>query len=116
MAPDNQRFVAWDWSPDGKKLIGTNSKSQVVYFSFDTNRYEKVVDEGTVPMWLGDSSRFIFTSEGRVYLGDILTKRVHEIISLPDIAIRSVNISADDQLIYFTLASNESDIWLLDLP
>lgn len=110
-------FVAWDWSPDGKKLIGTNSKSEVVYFSFDTNRYEKVLDAGALPMWMGDSSRFVFTLDGKVYLGDILTKRVREILSLlPETSIRSVNISTDDQLLYFTVGSNESDIWLLDLP
>ena len=109
-------FVGWDWSPDGKKLLGTDSKSQVVYFSFETNRYEKVVDKGTFPMWLGDSTRIVYTWEDKAYLADVVTKRVREILTFPDAQIRSIYISTDDQLLYFTLGSNESDIWLLDLP
>ena len=107
---------AWDWSPDGKKVLGTDYKSQVVYFSFETNRYEKVVDQGTFPMWMGDSERIVYTWEDKAYLADILTKRVREIFTFPDAQIRSIYISTDDQLLYFTLGSNESDIWLLDLP
>jgi len=41
---------------------------------------------------------------------------VREVLTFPDAASRSIYISADDQLLYFTLGSNESDIWLLDLP
>jgi eukaryotic-like serine/threonine-protein kinase len=109
-------FVAWDWSNDGKRVIGTNSKSEVLYFSFETNRYEKVVDHGTFPMWLSDSARIVYTWEDKVYLADVSTKRVREIFTFPDAASRSIYISPDDQLLYFTLGSNESDIWLLDLP
>jgi len=109
-------FIAWDWSPDGKKLLGTNSKNEVVYFSFETNRYEKVVDRGTFGMWMGDSVRIVFTSQEKAYLADVLTKRVREIFTSPDPSTRNIYISADDQLLYFTLGSNESDIWLLDLP
>lgn len=113
----NTVFVAWDWSPDGKKLIGTTSGlSHVVYFSFETNRFEKVANVGHYPMWLPDSSRFIFIFEGNAYLGDIHTKRQREILSVPETQIRSIAISRDGQLIYLTPHSNESDIWLLDLP
>lgn len=115
LPPPEGGFIAWDWSPDGKKLIGTDSKSRVVSFSFETNRYEKLVDAGTWPMWLSDSSRFVFAWDGKVYLCDIVTKRVREILSIPETEIRSANISRDGQLIYFNLSANESDIWLLDL-
>ncbi len=108
-------FVAWDWSPDGTKLIGTDDKSQVVYFSFETNRYEKVVDHGTFPMWISDGVRVVYTWEDKVYLADVLTKGAREFLSFPDAAMRSIYISTDDQLLYYTLGSNESDIWLLDL-
>lgn len=114
-AGNNSNFVAWDWSLDGKKLIGTLSGSEVAYFSFETNQYEKVANVGAVPMWLPDSSRFIFLLEGKIYLGDISTKRLREIFSVKEGSITSVAVSRDSQLIYFTVRSDESDVWLLDL-
>jgi dipeptidyl aminopeptidase/acylaminoacyl peptidase len=67
------------------------------------------------PNWLADSSRFIFTFNNKVYLGDIKTKRVREVFTSPDYEIRSVDVSRDGAVLYFTLYSSESDIWLLDL-
>jgi Tol biopolymer transport system component len=34
LPPDNQRFVAWDWSPDGKRVIGNLSGPPQVVASF----------------------------------------------------------------------------------
>jgi eukaryotic-like serine/threonine-protein kinase len=121
MAPDNQRFVAWDWSPDGKRLIGimTGPPSVVVSYSFETNQYEKLTDFagefGGGVMWLSDSSRFVFFAHHTLYLGDMRTRRVREIFSSGEDQIRSVDISADGKLIYYSIYSSESDIWLLDL-
>jgi len=108
-------FVVWDWSPDGKKLIGTFSGGHIGHFSFDTNRYETVSDVGSFPMWLPDSSRFVCLSGDQAYLGDISSKRVRAIFSLRDLEIRGLAISKDTQLLYFSAYSTESDIWLLDL-
>jgi serine/threonine protein kinase len=111
----HEPFVVWDWSRDGKKLIGTNAASHVVYFSFETNRYEKVLDDGTYPMWLADSTRFIFLLEGKAYLGDILTKRAREIFSLAEGRLTSIAVSHDGEIIYSAVRSGDSNIWLLDL-
>ena len=110
-------FVAWDWSPDGKKLIGNLSGPPLVvgYFSLETNQYERVTESGNGPMWLADSTRFLFTINNKAYLGNIKTKRVREVFSPRDNEIRSVNISRDGEMLYFTIYSSESDIWLLDL-
>lgn len=111
-------FVASDWSPDGTKLIGTFTDYQVVYFSFTTNQYEIVSDAGSFPIWFPDSTRYVSLSSstlGKAYVGDITTKRVREIQSLKESDIRGLSISPDGQLLYFTLQSTESDVWLLDL-
>jgi eukaryotic-like serine/threonine-protein kinase len=108
-------FVVWDWSRDGKKLIGTNAASHVVCFSFETNRYEKILDDGTYPMWLADSARFVFLLDGKAYLGDVVTKRTHEILSITDGRLHSIAVSNDGEFIYFTVRSGDSNIWLLDL-
>src|SRR5688572_21297200 len=114
---DGSRFVAWDWSPDGKKLIGTISRPplEIAYFSFETNRYEKLVPFSGSPMWLPDSTRFIFFTPTTAYVSDINTKKVREIFSSADGELRSIDISPDGTLLYFTVYTSESDIWLLDL-
>ena len=116
--PENGgRFLGWDWSPDGKRVIGTISgpTGGIGYFSFETGRYEVVIDFGSSPMWLPDGTRFIFFTQTRAYIGDIKTKRVREIFSSREGEFRSIDISPDGALLYFTVYSAESDIWLLDL-
>jgi hypothetical protein len=75
MPPDNQRFVAWDWSPDGKRVIGNLSgpPAVVATYSFETKQYEKLAEFGASAMWLPDSTRFVFIFEKKIYLGDIKT-------------------------------------------
>jgi len=67
------------------------------------------------PMWLPDSTRFVFFAENKAYISDIKTKRVREIFASKDGRLRSVDVSPDGTLLYFTVYSSESDIWLLDL-
>ena len=111
------RFVAWDWSPDGKKLIGTLSRPplEIAYYSFETNRYETLGTLAGSPMWLPDSTRFVSFGDNKAYLGDIRTKKTREIFSSNDGELRSVDVSPDGTMMHFTLYSSESDIWLLDL-
>lgn len=114
---NGERFGAWDWSPDGSKIVGSfaGGEPYVGYFSVETQRFEKVAPSAGYPMWLSDSTRFIFISDGKAYLSDINTKRVRKILDLVQEEIGGLGISNDGQLLYFTLASSESDIWLLDL-
>jgi len=114
---NGERFGAWDWSPDGSKIVGTFSGDEqyVGYFSLETQRFEKIAPGGGNPMWLSDSTRFIYIFENKAYLIDIHTKRGRKILDLAQEGIGGLGISSDGQLIYFTVASSESDIWLLDL-
>jgi serine/threonine protein kinase len=111
------QFAAWDWSRDGEKLAGTFSVaySGVGYYSFAEGRYEKLADVEAYPMWLSDSRRFVYSAEGKVYMADILTKKVRVIFDAGQEQIRSVGIARDDRLLYFSVYESESDIWLLDL-
>ena len=110
------RFAVWDWSPDGKKLIGSFTGGRIGYFSFESNKYELLAEVGSYPMWLADSTRYICFARGKAYIGDINKKTVREIFTIQEPEIRSIGISRDGQLIYFSGASTESDIWMLDLP
>jgi hypothetical protein len=89
--------------------------SLVAVYSFETNEYEKLTEFGQSPMWFPDSIRFVFYFHDKAYIGDLKTKRVREVFKSEEDEIRSANISSDGQLLYFTILSSESDIWLLDL-
>ena len=84
-------------------------------YSFETNDYQKLAEFGESPKWLPDSTRFLFYSNDTVYIGDIKTKRVREVFKSEEDEIRSADISAGGEVLYFTIYSSESDIWLLDL-
>ena len=111
-------FVVWGWSPDGRKLSGTfggTSGPGVGYFSFETGRYERVLDINAHPFWLPDSRRLIYAYDEKVYIADIVSKKAREIIAHPPAQLRSVAVSRDGRLLYYTLLSTENDIWLLNL-
>lgn len=114
-----RRFVAWDWSPDGKKLAGVltgGERREIGFYSFETGRYEVVaaVEDG-VPSWLPDSERIVYSAGSCVYLVDIETKQPVKILEDPQVEIRSPFVSRDGKLLYYTAAKYESDIWMLDL-
>ena len=111
-------FGVWDWSPDGSKLAGTfagPSGTGFGYYSFETGRYERVLDINAHPFWLPDSRRVVYAYEEKVYIADIVTRKAREIIARPPNHIRSVAVSRDGRLLYYTLLSTENDIWLLNL-
>ncbi len=108
-------FVIWDWSPDGKKLLGTFSNGDVAYFSLETNRYERVAENGSYPRWLPDSSRYVSLFGSGLYFGEVGSKRLKELWRSKSGEVASVGISDDSHLVYFVSQANESDIWLLDL-
>lgn len=113
------RIVVWDWSPDGNKLLGViaeGEKRHVGYYSFETGKYEIVIENSdALGAWLPDSKRFIYSIGNKIFLGDVETKEKKEIFTNPQVEIRSPFISKDGKLLYYTAANAESDIWLLDL-
>jgi serine/threonine protein kinase/WD40 repeat protein len=114
-----QRLVAWDWSPDGKKLAGVlvvGDKRHIGYYSFETNQYHIVVENtDELPSWLPDSRRLVYSVRSKIFLADTFTKQTKEILANPQVEIRSPFVSRDGKLLYYTAGNNESDIWLLDL-
>ncbi len=112
-------FVAWDWSPDGKRLAGTiheGSRRSTGFYSFETGNYEKVIEnEVLINAWLPDSRRFIYGNGNKIFIADIETKKIREIISSPMFQLRTPFVSRDGRLLYYSAYSAESDIWLLDI-
>ena len=113
------RLVAWDWSPDGDKLAGVvhdGNKRNIGYYSFGSGQYHPLIEVSDgLPSWLPDSRRFVYSFDNKIFLVDIDSKIATEILSIPNVEIRSPFVSRDGKLLYWVTASSESDIWLLDL-
>ena len=113
---DRRRFVVWDWSPDGTRLAGSFSGAPMDagIFTFAQNRFDLLGKMNSFPAFLPDNRRIIYGFENRIYIADAETRKPRELDIRPTEDIQDVGISRDGRLIYYTLYSNESDIWLLD--
>ena len=113
---DKQRFVAWGWSSDGKSLVGTISGApmSVGYYSIAEGRYARLGPTSEFPVWLPDAKRFIYAHDGRLLIANIESNTSHEVAMPISGEIQSIGVSNDGKLIYFSMASSESDVWLLD--
>ena len=120
-AEPDRNFVVWDWSPDGKKLLGTLPLGEraIAVYSFETKRLERIVEDAdsgnVIPSWLPDSRRIVFEKENKIYLTDTETKQTKEVLSRTPEIIRAAFVSRDARLLYYTVHLSESNIWLLDV-
>jgi len=113
---DRRRFLVWDWSPDGTRLTGSFSGSpmETGFYSFAENRFEIIGKMENFPAFLPDSRRIIYGFENRLYIADAVTKKTRTLDLLLTEDMQTLGVSRDGRLIYYTLSSSESDIWLLD--
>ncbi len=112
-------FVAWDWSPDGKKLGGTifegNARFLGIY-SFETNSYTKIAGNNEfIPAWLPDSRRLVYGADNKIFIADISNSKISELVTSPTEQLRSPFVNRDGKLLYYSAHTSESDIWLLDI-
>jgi Tol biopolymer transport system component len=112
-------FVAWSWSPDGKRLAGYRRRQDgvnagIVIYDFDTQEFERLTDFGRNPEWLADNRRLIFVgeTESGIFLVDSETRNWKQIA--PEGAL-TCPLSADNRSIYTHIPTEEADIWLLTL-
>lgn len=115
--PGNTTFLAWDWSPDGNLLIGTfmgDDLKGLGAYSFKTQTYQKLSDTAEIPMWLPDSRRVSYTRQNKIFIFDVQTLKEKEVPFSQSEEISTASVSRSGDLLYFTISSGESDIWLLD--
>ena len=113
---EGRRFVIWDWSPDGSLLVGSLSGGPMKAggYSLTENRFEILGDTDIYPAAFPDQRRILWGFENRLYIGDTVTKKVRELGIRPTENIQDIGVSSDGRMIFYTLFSSESDIWLLD--
>jgi serine/threonine protein kinase len=121
-----QGLIVTSWSPDFEKLAcqtgfnetGSRPNLGIVTYSFKTGKYERLTDYGEWPVWLPDSRRILFVSNGNCfYVIDSLSKQkpATEIFSVERDSLGPPRIPPDGRFIYFTRRITEADIWLITL-
>jgi serine/threonine protein kinase len=117
----DEKFIAWSWSPDGKKLAGWRG-DQVEFeypgfyvYSFETNSYEQISDKAKRPFWLADSRHLIAEQNGKLIVFDSVTKTGREVFTVEPQSISSPFLTPDNKRLVFSVGSVESDIQMLSL-
>ncbi len=118
--PDNSGiFRAFSWSPDGRKLAGwindPNEKVGILTYTFETNKFERITDFGSRPIWLHDSRRIVFRDAGKLFLVNSDTKKIQEIPLHSPNPVIEYGLNNDSRTLYYTLLSTEADVWMINL-
>jgi eukaryotic-like serine/threonine-protein kinase len=113
-------YQAWSWSDDGHKLAGwwidsAGLKSYIYIYIFETRDYEQIASFGNRPVWLHDNRQLLFHANGRIYMIDSVTRKLHEILSASPQEARSASLAPDERTLYYTVVRTEADIWFLSL-
>ncbi|MBA3321501.1 MAG: PD40 domain-containing protein, partial [Pyrinomonadaceae bacterium] len=112
-------FSAFSWSPDGRKLGGwINSPTEnagIILYTFETSNFERLTNFGSKPIWLHDNRRLLFNHAGKLFLVNSETKKVQEISLHSPHYLYEYGLTGDKRILYYTLATTEADIWLLNL-
>jgi Tol biopolymer transport system component len=112
------RFTANDWSPDGRYIAGSVDyrDTGIVAYSVDSETYDALTNFGHWPVFLPDSRRVLFVSEGHAFhVVDLRTREVVRIYSTPWDVIGPPRLTADARQMLFTRRVTEGDVWLARL-
>jgi hypothetical protein len=114
-------FWVFSWSPDGRWLAGFARGSEwnphgVVIYSHEKREYQKLTEYGGYPEWLSDSRRLLFWHQDAIYVVDVQTRDVREVLRpTPGGARNAVSLSPDNRWLYFAHWVRQADIWMLTL-
>jgi Tol biopolymer transport system component/serine/threonine protein kinase len=116
-------FQVSSWSPDGRALAGgggrlaTSGGGGVVVYSFETRRYERLVERGGKPIWLRDRRQLLFLSDPEhVALLDASTKQARTVYTAPrGSEIADYTVSKDNRWICVIRSNDEGDVWVARL-
>jgi serine/threonine protein kinase len=115
------KLWAWSWSADGKRLVGPllrqedGSSLGITTYSLESEKYERLAPFGMGGHWLRDNRRVLFAHQGKVYLVDSQSKRLHEVLSVTPHEVVPQFGFLRDRLIVFTLDATQANIWQMNL-
>jgi eukaryotic-like serine/threonine-protein kinase len=108
-------FSAFSWSPDGRRLGGFDSEGRLVTYSLATRTFQKLDARGTLPIWLHDNRRLVFSAKGGIYLVDPARPgSASRLLLMPaaGFTFRPIGLSPDDHVLYLLSSTEEGHIYL----
>ncbi len=112
-------LLVYSWSPDGRELAGDvqllGGAAGIGVYSLERHEFKRLTQMGTRPRWLSDSRRLLFVGSGKLYLVDIQSRRVHEVLSMAPHEANFGVPSRDDRWIYLSARATEADVWQMSL-
>jgi dipeptidyl aminopeptidase/acylaminoacyl peptidase len=99
------------WSPDRALYAGTRAGSLWIYTA--AARDYQQLRPGRSPVWLNDSRRLIYASDGKLYLAEAVLKIARELLALADQSLDAPRLSPDNRVLYFAAEGVDANLWLL---
>jgi Tol biopolymer transport system component len=113
-------FTAYNWSHDGKRIIGAIEKEYktlpgLIACDLASQQYERITEEGATGFWLRDNHRLVYHQNGEIYLVDSHTKKPRGLLSIPNLWLDDPTLSHDEKWLYYSASSLEEDLWMITL-
>ena len=114
-----RRFAPVDWSPDGRRILGSLSKPGAkdrvtAIYDLDSEAYEPGPSSPAVNVsFFGDGQRIVWGDGDKLMLHDLRTGETRELLSTAPDGARAPILSPDGKTLYFLQHSAASDIHLL---
>jgi serine/threonine-protein kinase len=114
----SELFTVNDWSPDGQYLAGSENyrDTGIIVHDLDSGTYEELTDFGHWPVFLPDSRRILFVTDGHEFhIVDMPTGDVQRIYESRWDVIGPPRLTGDGRWMLFTRRVTEGDVWLATL-
>jgi Tol biopolymer transport system component len=122
LSPAGEVFLATSWSPDGAALVGTAQRSDesafpgIFLYRFDTGRYMRLMANGDTAVWLRDGRTVLVQDRGKILAVDPGARGSRVVAGAPPHStFNSVSATADGRTLFLVRATDEGDVWRLDL-
>jgi len=112
------RFAVNAWSPDGQYLAGSENyrDTGIIVHHLDSGTYENLTEFGHWPVFLPDSRRILFVTDGHEFhVVDVRTGDVRRIYESRWDVIGPPRLTGDGRWMLFTRRVTEGDVWLATL-
>jgi len=109
-------FRPTDWSRKSNRLAGFATTLLGIWvYTIETQAYAQVSEFGRDARWLADGSRLLFSADSAIWLANVDTREIKEILTVaPDIVWEPKTLESDgNRTIYFVREERYADIYLL---
>jgi Tol biopolymer transport system component len=116
---DELRFLGGNWSPDGRRLVGTAAREGerdgrgMWTYEIESGEYRRIAETSGVPFWFDDRT-FVFADSKALKLLDIETGQSKVFDPVLSSRFDYWTFSSDRRWLYISRTETQGDVWMLD--